>query len=122
MLLVDDNRVSRRVCAAQLQRLGVKNVSQGEGGRKAIALSHSQIFDLILMDIQMAEVDGWQAAQQIRLLLSTPNQPRIVGLTTNSMQAESDRCLGVGMNDTLSKPSTLAQLQTILLATRKIAA
>jgi CheY-like chemotaxis protein len=53
ILVVDDINVNRRVCVAQLQKLGVRKISEAEDGRKAIAAAQSQVFDLILMDVQM---------------------------------------------------------------------
>ena len=86
ILVVDDNIVNRRVCVAQLQKLGVWSISEAEDGRQAIAAAQSQAFDLILMDVQMPEIDGLEATRQIRLSLSNSRQPRIVGLTANSLE------------------------------------
>jgi two-component system, sensor histidine kinase and response regulator len=81
---VDDNIVNRRVCVAQLQKLGVWSISEAEDGRQAIAAAKNQAFDLILMDIQMPEINALQATHQIRL--SNSRQPRIVGLTASSLR------------------------------------
>src|SRR3984893_5919036 len=90
ILVVDDNIVNRRVCVAQLQKLGVWSISEAEGGSQAIAAANSQEFDLILMDVQMPEIDGRETTRQIRLLLTNSNsrQPRIVGLTANALSEE----------------------------------
>ena len=71
--MVDDNIVNRRVCVAQLQKLGVWSISEAEDGRQAIAAAQNQAFDLILMDVQMPEIDGLEATHQIRLSLSNSN-------------------------------------------------
>jgi len=70
VLVVDDSIVNRLVCVAQLQKLGVRKISEAEDGRQAIAAAQSQAFDLILMDVQMPEIDGLQATHQIRLIIS----------------------------------------------------
>src|ERR1700730_3991689 len=90
ILVVDDNIVNRRVCVAQLQKLGVWSISEAEGGSQAIAAANSQEFDFILMDVQMPEIDGREATRQIRLSLTNSNsrQPRIVGLTANALSEE----------------------------------
>jgi signal transduction histidine kinase/ActR/RegA family two-component response regulator/HPt (histidine-containing phosphotransfer) domain-containing protein len=122
ILVVDDNIVNRRVCVAQLQKLGVWSISEAEDGRRAIAAAQSQAFDLILMDVQMPEIDGLEATHQIRLSLSSSNsrQPRIVGLTANALSEERERCLEAGMDDKLSKPVRLDELKGMLEVTSKI--
>jgi signal transduction histidine kinase/HPt (histidine-containing phosphotransfer) domain-containing protein len=119
ILVVDDNIVNRRVCVAQLQKLGVWSISEAEGGSQAIAASQNQEFDLILMDVQMPEIDGLEATRQIRLSLTNSNsrQPRIVGLTANALSEERERCLEAGMDDKLSKPLRIEQLRSVLEAT-----
>jgi CheY-like chemotaxis protein len=122
ILVVDDNIVNRRVCVAQLQKLGVWRISEAEGGSQAIAASQNQEFDLILMDVQMPEIDGLEATRQIRLSLSNSNsrQPRIVGLTANALGEERERCLEAGMNDKLSKPVRIDKLKSVLEASLEI--
>ncbi len=119
ILVVDDNIVNRRVCVAQLQKLGVWSISEAEDGKQAIAAAQSQVFDLILMDVRMPEIDGLEATQQIRLLLaqSQSRQPRIVGLTANAASEERARCLEAGMDDKLSKPVRVSELKAVLEST-----
>jgi CheY-like chemotaxis protein/HPt (histidine-containing phosphotransfer) domain-containing protein len=122
ILVVDDNIVNRRVCVAQLQKLGVWRISEAEGGSQAIAASQNQEFDLILMDVQMPEIDGLEATRRIRLSLSNSNtrQPRIVGLTANALSEERERCLEAGMDDKLSKPVRVDKLKSVLEASLEI--
>jgi signal transduction histidine kinase len=119
VLVVDDSIVNRLVCVAQLQKLGVRKISEAEDGRQAIAAAQSQAFDLILMDVQMPEIDGLQATQQIRHLLSRASQPRIVGLTANDLVEERERCIGAGMDDKLTKPVRIDELKQMLEARSK---
>jgi signal transduction histidine kinase/HPt (histidine-containing phosphotransfer) domain-containing protein len=119
ILVVDDNTVNRRVCVAQLQKLGIRKISEAEDGRQAIAAVQSQAFDLILMDVQMPGIDGLQATQEIRLSLSHSRQPRIVGLTATALSEERERCLGAGMDDKLTKPVRIDELKEVLEATSK---
>jgi CheY-like chemotaxis protein len=121
ILVVDDNIVNRRVCVAQLQKLGVWSISEAEDGRQAIDAARDQSFDLILMDVQMPVIDGLEATQQIRLSLSNSNsrQPRIIGLTANALSEERQRCLEAGMDDKLSKPVRINELKAVLQATDK---
>ena len=120
VLVADDNAVNRRVCVAQLQKLGVRKISEAADGRQAIAAAQNEAFDLILMDVQMPEIDGLQATYQIRISLSNSRQPRIVGLTANTRSEERERCLGAGMDDKLTKPMRIDQLKEVLEATSKI--
>jgi signal transduction histidine kinase/HPt (histidine-containing phosphotransfer) domain-containing protein len=120
ILVADDNAVNRRVCIAQLQKLGVREISEAEDGRQAIDTAQSQVFDLILMDVQMPLIDGLQATRQIRLSLSYSKQPRIVALTANALSEERDECLGAGMDDRLIKPVRIEDLKAALQASPKI--
>jgi signal transduction histidine kinase/HPt (histidine-containing phosphotransfer) domain-containing protein len=122
ILVVDDNIVNRRVCVAQLQKLGVWSISEAEDGRQAIAAVQDQAFDLILMDVRMPEIDGLEATHQIRLLLADSHlrQPRIVGLTANAASDERKRCLEAGMDDKLSKPVRVGELKAVLEVTSNI--
>jgi two-component system, sensor histidine kinase len=122
ILVVDDNTINRRVCVAQLQKLGVWSISEAEDGRQAIAAAQNEAFDLVLMDVQMPEIDGLEATHQIRLTLSSSNssQPRIVGLTANTFIEERESCLKAGMDDKLTKPVRIEDLKAVLQATSKI--
>lgn len=116
VLVVDDNTVNRRVCVAQLQKLGVRKIAEAEDGRQAIDAARSQSFDLILMDVQMPDIDGLQATQQIRLSQTGGKQPRIIGLTANAFLEERERCLAAGMDDKLTKPVRIGELKVALEA------
>jgi CheY-like chemotaxis protein len=122
ILVVDDNIVNRRVCVAQLQKLGVWSISEAEDGHQAIVAARDQSFDLILMDVQMPVIDGLEATHQIRLSLSNSNskQPQIIGLTANALREERQRCLEAGMDEKLSKPVRINELKAVLQATHKI--
>jgi CheY-like chemotaxis protein/nitrogen-specific signal transduction histidine kinase len=104
ILLVDDNRVNRKVAAALLERSG-HTVTICESGRKAVDLSAGQPFDLILMDIQMPEMDGIEATKAIRAQeagsgVHTP----ILSMTGLTGSADQARCREAGMDGSVSKP------------------
>ena len=122
ILVVDDNTVNRRVCIAQLQKLGVWTVSEAADGRQAIAATKNEAFDLVFMDVQMPEIDGLEATRQIRLSLSNSDsrQPRIIGLTANAFSEERESCLKAGMDDKLTKPVHIEELKKVLEATSRI--
>jgi signal transduction histidine kinase len=116
VLVADDNPVNRLVCVRQLQKLGVKTIAEVEDGRQTIEAAQGQVVDLILMDVHMPGIDGLTATQQIRLLVPKARQPRIIGLTANTLSGERERCLAAGMDDQLSKPVGLPELKSALLA------
>ncbi len=107
VLLVDDNKVNRFMALTFLEQKGCI-ISEAENGKEAIELISTNQFDIILMDVRMPVMDGFQATKIIRdeLNLFTP----IVALTANALKGDSDKCLAAGMNDYLSKPFTKEQL------------
>ena len=84
-----------------------------KNGREAITLAQSESPDLILMDIQMPEMDGLEAMQQIRHDPNLVDVP-IIALTALAMNGDRERCLAAGANDYLSKPVKLKQLATVI--------
>ena len=101
VLLVEDNRFNRQIAKTFLGHAFVE-VTEAENGAVAVALAQEQVFDLILMDIQMPVMDGYAATALLRqqLGLATP----IVALTANAIKGEREKCLAAGMNDYLTKP------------------
>jgi len=117
ILLAEDNLVNREVCAAMLENLGFQPVIAGDGA-EALELHRAEPFDLILMDCQMPEMDGFEATAQIRSDEAAHGRGRpavpIVALTANAMEGDRERCLAAGMSDYLSKPFKLEQLRAAL--------
>ncbi len=100
ILLVDDNPVNLKVATRMLERFGCR-VTLASDGVDAVALGSANAYDLIFMDCQMPEMDGFEAARRLRAGgCTTP----IVALTANALVGDRDRCMEVGMNDYLSKP------------------
>jgi signal transduction histidine kinase len=110
VLVVEDNAINQMVVANMLQNLGL-TVRTANNGVEALELLDQDHFDLILMDCQMPEMDGYQTSYHIRrdqrpLLANIP----IIALTANAMLEDRERCLAAGMNDYLSKPVSLRTL------------
>lgn len=82
-------------------------------GIEAIAMVEKHRIDLVLMDIQMPELDGYQATQQIREKRRFDNLP-IVAMTANAMKHDIDKCYEVGMNDYISKPLNIELFNKVL--------
>jgi CheY-like chemotaxis protein len=116
LLLVEDTPVNRDVASGMLEILG-HSVDAVENGRLAVEAVARERFDLILMDCQMPEMDGFTATATIRQQERTAVDHRhtpIIALTANAMEGDRARCLAAGMDDYLAKPFTLAQLREIL--------
>ncbi|WP_439131683.1 response regulator [Polaribacter sp.] len=101
VLVVDDSIMNRMVVNVVLEDLGV-NVYEASDGEQAVNFLKNNTTDLILMDLKMPILDGFEATKAIRqeLKLTTP----IIALTANSLEEEREKCLELGMNYYLSKP------------------
>ena len=109
ILAVDDNRMSRLKLARTLEGGGY-SVSQADGGRTAIDMLRSGGFDLVLLDILMPEVDGFQVLREMKNDADLQNIPVIVISGLEDMDSV-DRCLAAGADDFLSKPVDPTVLQ-----------
>ena len=120
VLLVEDNPVASAVAAGVLRHLGAE-VEIAEDGRLAVAAVSRESFDLILMDCQMPEMDGFEATLRIRRLERESGARRtpIVALTAHALAEDRERCLAVGMDDHLAKPVRRETLARVLAACRK---
>ena len=119
ILLAEDNIVNRKVALAQLQKLGYMAQAVANGLEVIRALEQVS-YDVILMDCQMPELDGYETAQAIRkrerLGGSCPWKApvHIIAMTAHAMQGEREKCLAAGMNDYLTKPVMVPTLKAVL--------
>jgi PAS domain S-box-containing protein len=113
ILLAEDNIVNQKVALRMLNRLGFAADVVMDGEEVLTALKH-QFYDLILMDVQMPKLDGIETTRCIRDRFAEGDRPIIIALTAHAMQEEKDRCLEAGMNNHLSKPVRLEELQRVL--------
>ncbi len=111
ILLAEDNPVNQEVTVSMLRLLGC-TVDVARDGRKAVEAVGRGGYDLVLMDCQMPEMDGYEATRVIRAT-ETSRIP-IVALTANAMEGDRNRCLAAGMDDHLAKPFLISQLGEIL--------
>lgn len=113
ILVAEDNAINAQVTRQMLEKLGY-DVAVAEDGEKAMA-QWQQGFDLILMDCHMPRMDGYQTTREIRKLERDDGRHiPIVALTANAMRDERERCITAGMDDYLSKPIRLEQLDRTL--------
>jgi len=114
ILLVEDNLVNQRVAMAVLKKLGL-TPDLASNGLEACAAAASQTYDLILMDCQMPEMDGFQATRLIRERAAGSRRVPILAMTANAMHGDRERCLEAGMDDYLAKPIAILDLKDALL-------
>lgn len=120
ILLTEDNVVNQKVALKMLERMGYR-ADVASNGYEAVQAMLRQTYDVVLMDIQMPEMDGIEATTKIREQLGE-SRPWIIALTANALQGDRERYLGVGMDDYLSKPIRVDELERALrnAATAKI--
>jgi PAS domain S-box-containing protein len=115
LLVADDNPVNQRVAVALLAKLGYHADCVGNG-REALAALSQINYDLVLMDCQMPEMDGYDATQAIRGCQASVLNPAVpvVAMTANALKGDRELCLQAGMNDYISKPVTIKSLADTL--------
>lgn len=116
ILLVEDNPINQMVAQKMLEKIGARAVV-ANNGIEALKWLDQQVFDLVLMDCQMPEMDGFDATREIRRLeikaLEKKRLP-VIAMTANVMSGDRERCLEVGMDDYIGKPVQQDQLGTVL--------
>lgn len=115
LLIVEDNMINREIAESLLSSEGAR-VWLAEGGIEGVnrVLTGGEVFDAVLMDMQMPDIDGLEATRRIRADLRFATLP-IVAMTANASRADRDLCLAAGMNEHVGKPIDLEQLVTTLL-------
>ncbi len=105
VLLVEDNPVNRKLGTAILEKCGC-SVTEAENGKYALEALDAQDFDCVFMDVQMPEMDGFEATRLIRADGRWNNLP-IVAMTAHAMRGDRERCIAAGMDDYLTKPVSM---------------
>ncbi len=117
VLLAEDNAVNREVACAALESFGLR-VSVAENGLKALEAVSGENFDLVLMDCQMPEMDGFEATRRIRAAEASgahgSRRLPIVAVTAGAVEGDRERCLVAGMDDYLTKPFRQTALHALL--------
>ncbi|WP_345300043.1 response regulator [Candidatus Villigracilis affinis] len=110
ILLAEDNAVNQKLALRMLDRMGYR-ADVAANGLEVLEALGRQFYDLIFMDVQMPEMDGLEATRAIRVMPSLARQPRVVAMTANAMQGDREMCLEAGMDDYVSKPIQVKELQ-----------
>ncbi len=116
VLLVEDNEMNILVATQFLTRWGME-IETAKNGREAVARSEDNSYDIILMDLQMPEMDGYTAATEIR---GHKNPIPIIALTASALISVQERVFAAGMNDYITKPFDPAELKTKLVKNLKV--
>jgi CheY-like chemotaxis protein/HPt (histidine-containing phosphotransfer) domain-containing protein len=103
ILLVEDNELNRIVATDLLEGAGGASVGVARNGIEALQRLDAEPFDLVLMDLQMPGMDGFETTQRLRERPSLARLP-VIAMTAHAMARDRERCLAVGMNDFISKP------------------
>ena len=107
ILLVEDNEMNRDMLSRRLQRRGYEVVMAVEGGQ-AVAMAQSEAPDLILMDMSLPVLDGWEATRQIKAAATKPIP--IIALTAHAMSGDREKAMEAGCDDYDTKPIELPRL------------
>jgi two-component system cell cycle response regulator DivK len=116
ILLVEDNEMNRDMLSRRLARKGYE-VAIAVDGREGVEKARDGAYDLVLMDMSLPEIDGWEATRQLRAAPETSALP-IIALTAHAMSGDRERALEAGCNDYDTKPieldRLLAKIQALL--------
>ncbi len=115
LLLVEDDVINQKITSILLEKEGFK-VTVAENGHKAIEILKNNSFDLVLMDVEMPGMNGYETTRQIRQLKSSrldTNLP-IIAMTAHAMSGDREKCISAGMNDYISKPINMHLLNEII--------
>jgi len=108
ILLVEDNEMNRDMLSRRLARKGFE-VAIAVDGRQGVEMAQAAAYDVILMDMSLPEIDGWDATRQLRAAPSTRSVP-IIALTAHAMSGDREKAIEAGCDDYDTKPIELERL------------
>jgi signal transduction histidine kinase/HPt (histidine-containing phosphotransfer) domain-containing protein len=113
LLLADDNPINQKVGMSVLHKLGYR-ADLANNGTEVLKALEQKSYDILFLDVQMPEMDGLQAAREICQRWPAEKRPRIIAMTGNALMGDREKCLEAGMDDYISKPVRIAELQSAL--------
>ena len=114
ILLAEDNIINQKIALMILQKIGYA-ADVAANGFEVIDALKRQSYDLVFMDVQMPEMDGFEATKMILKLWPDDVRPKIIAMTANAMQGDREHCLEMGMDDYISKPVTIVEIQDAII-------
>ena len=113
LLLADDNLINQKVGMSVLQKLGYR-ADVANNGIEVLQALEQKAYDIIFLDVQMPEMDGLEATRHIHERWPRDRRPCIIAMTGNALMGDREKCLAAGMDDYISKPVRIAELQNAL--------
>src|SRR5438093_6957851 len=113
ILLAEDNVVNQKLALRLLAQMGYR-ADLAANGLEAIDAVERQTYDVVLMDVQMPELDGFEASREINRRWPLERRPRIVAKTANAMQGDRELCVAAGIDDYVAKPIRVDELVAAL--------
>jgi len=113
ILMAEDNQINREVAMFMLGNIGYK-ADAVENGQEALELLRSTPYDVVLMDVQMPVMDGFEASREIWREFAKEDRPYIIAMTACAMSGDRERCLAAGMDAYISKPVDVKELSKAL--------
>lgn len=113
ILIAEDNQVNQKLAQKILQKMGYRADLAGNG-LEAVESVDRQQYDVVLMDLHMPEMDGIEATRRIVQKYPKEKRPRIIAVTADAMQGDRELCIAAGMDDYISKPIQITELQKVL--------
>lgn len=113
ILLVEDNLINQTIALELIESLGYQ-VHLAENGLEAVEMSGDKNYDLIIMDCEMPEMDGYQATRTIREREGSERHTPIIAMTAYAMQGDREKCLAAGMDDYVTKPFDLERVSSVI--------
>jgi PAS domain S-box-containing protein len=114
VLVAEDNAVNQRVAVGNLRKLGFHDAEVAANGSEVLAALEIKPYDIILMDCQMPELDGYETTRRIRLAERDGSRVWIIAMTANVMVGDREKCFAAGMDDYVGKPLTGGELRAAL--------
>jgi CheY-like chemotaxis protein len=119
ILLAEDNLVNQKVALRILERMGYR-ADVAATGLEVLESLQRQSYDVVLMDVQMPDMDGVEATEQIRDIWPPAEQPRVIAMTANALTGDREKYLDSGMDDYISKPVRIQELVDSLAAAQPL--
>jgi signal transduction histidine kinase/HPt (histidine-containing phosphotransfer) domain-containing protein len=113
LLLADDNPINQKVGLSVLSKLGYR-ADLANNGLEVLKALEQKVYDVLFLDVQMPEMDGLEAARQICRRWPAQKRPCIIAMTGNALMGDREKCLVAGMDDYISKPVRVSELQAAL--------